>query len=595
MPIRIALSILLLLSLTFTLEAQPVGTTELANITPSDGLYLRLLGSVGEGNSGVPVAGGFDMDKDGKNDYAMAAMKASPQGRSRAGQIFLVFGDNTTTGIVDTALDDPRVLEIHGAQVQENAGSEIWMADVTGNGYGDLIICRQNYSPDENRIGAGALTLIFADEAFRTMAAEGAILDLQDPPDNISILNIVGPHAYSRLCIWARNGDVTGDGTDDFAVGADREKIGEDEDTGAVYLFRGGPWLESSEDIDLANFGNVAVGNIARIKPRKITGDSDTKHYHFGATLQLADLDGNNKAEVIAAAALNRSGASLAPIGGAEHSPGGPGSGGTANGTLYIAWDDNFGGDWIPAPDFVIGAGNGAHTIINGGSNSAGNPGPQNVSFGEEILGGLDYDSNGAIDLFVGDLAANGYANISRSFAGLAHVIYDADVSLKNKEIDLDTPPEGFSMATFLGPKSGAIAGDTALHADFNDDGIADLAFSSPMDSPLGVTNAGTLHILLGKTGKWPVFSDLQPDNFPLSANVQIHEIYGGSGLGGSGGGDVLCYSAASGDMNNDGVIDLIVNEMQGDGSSSEDAGNLLIIDSRKIFGEKALFKDGFE
>jgi len=594
MPIRILFSILMMLSLPFTLAAQPVGTTKLADITPNDGLYLRLLGSVGEGSSGVPVAGGFDMDKDGKNDYAMAAMKASPQGRFRAGQIFLVFGDNTTTGIVDTALDDPRVLEIHGDQVQENAGSEIWMADVTGNGYGDLIICRQNYSPDQSRIGAGAMTLIFADEALRTMAAESAILDLQNPPDNISILNIVGPHAYSRLCIWARNGDVTGDGTDDFAIGADREQIGDDEDTGAVYLFRGGPWLSSSEDIDLADFGSVAVGNIARIKPRKIGGGSNTKHYHFGATLQLADLDGNNKAEVIAAAALNRSGASLAPAGGAAHA-GNPGSGGAPHGTLYIAWDDNFSGNWIPAPDFVIGAGGGSYSIINGGSNSAENPGPQNVSFGEEILGGLDYDSNSAIDLFVGDLAADGYANISRSFAGLAHVIYDANDSLKDKEIDLDTPPNGFSMATFLGPKPGAIAGDTALHGDFNDDGIADLAFSSPMDSPLGVTNAGTLHIVLGKTGKWPVFSDLQPGNFPSSADVQIHEIYGGSGLGGSGGGDVLCYSAASGDMNNDGVIDLIVNEMQGDGSSTVDAGNLLIINSRKLFWEKALFKDGFE
>jgi hypothetical protein len=594
MPFRIPLSILMLLSLPFTLAAQPVGTTVLANITPTDGLYLRLLGSVGQGSSGVPVAGGFDMDKDGIKDYAMAAMRASPQGRSRAGQIFLVFGDNTAVGLVDTASENPRVLEIHGDQTQENAGSEIWMADVTGNGYGDLIICRQNYSPDQNRIGAGALTLIFADEALRTMAAEGTILDLRSPPADISILNIIGPHAYSRLCIWARNGDVTGDGTDDFAVGADREQIGEDEDTGAVYLFRGGLWLETFEDIDLANFGDVAIGNIARIKPRKIGSGSDTKHYHFGATLQLADLDGNNKAEVIAAAALNRSGASQVPAGGAAHA-GNPGSGGAPHGTLYIAWDDNFSGDWIPAPDFVIGAGSGAHTIINGGSNSVENPGPQNVSFGEEILGGLDYDSNGAIDLFVGDLAAGGYANISRSLAGLAHVIYDADDSLKNKEIDLGTPPEGFSMATFLGPKSGAIAGDTALHGDFNDDGIADLAFSSPMDSPMGVTNAGTLHILLGKTGKWPVFSDLQPGNFPSSADVQIHEIYGGSGLGGSRGGDVLCYSAASGDMNNDGVIDLIVNEMQGDGSSSVDAGNLLIINSRKLFGEKALFKDGFE
>jgi hypothetical protein len=59
----------------------------------------------------------------------------------------------------------------------------------------------------------------------------------------------------------------------------------------------------------------------------------------------------------------------------------------------------------------------------------------------------------------------------------------------------------------------------------------------------------------------------------------------------------VLCYSAASGDMTKDGVVDLIVNEMQGDGSSPEafDVGNLLIINSRELFKEPALFKDGFE
>ena len=592
MPYRIALSCCLLLSLPLRLEAQPVGSTHLTDFTPTSGLYRRLLGSVGLGSSGVPVAGGFDMDKDGVRDYAMAAMRASPQGRSRAGQVFLVFGDNKAVGVVDTALNDPRVLEIHGDQTQENTGSEIWMADVTGNGYGDLIICRQNYSPGGTRIGAGALTLIPANPVLRTMAVEGTVLDLRNPPENLPILNILGATTYSRLCIWARNGDVTGDGTDDLAIGADQEQTNGDEHAGAVYLVRGGLWLETAEDIDLADFGTAAAGNIARIKPR-ITGiDTDTDHYHFGATLQLADLDGNNRAEVIAAAALNRSGAGLAPSG-----PGGTthGSGGTINGTVYIAWDDNFTGTWIPAPDFIINAGIGSYSIINGGSNSAENPGPQNNAFGEEIHGGLDYDNNATIDLFVGDLTADGYISEIRSNAGLAHVIYDAANQLKGKEIELNTPPGDFSMATFLGPKSGAIAGDTALHGDFNDDGIADLAFSSPMDSPFGVTNAGTLHIVLGKTGKWPVFSDLEPGKFPSSADVQIHEIYGGSGVGGGGGGDVLCYSAASGDMTNDGVIDLIVNEMQGDGSSTEDAGNLLIIDSRILFNGQQVFHDGFE
>ncbi len=571
------------------LQAQPIGSTNLEDVAPSDGVYRRVLGSVGSGASGVPVAGGFDMDKDGKNDYAMAAMRAAPQGRNRAGQIFLVFGDNTTAGVVDTALDDPGVLEIHGDQVQENAGSEIWMADVTGNGYGDLIICRQNYSPDENRIGAGALTLIPASPALRTMAVNGEILDLRTPPPSLPLLNIYGAAAFSRLCIWARNGDITGDGIDDIAIGADREKSGGDTDAGAVYVVRGGNWLESASDIELADFVTVAPGNIARIKPRTVSGDADMTHYHFGATLQLADLDGNGKAELMVAAALNRAGASLDPEGGSAH-----GSGGTAHGTLFIAWDDNFTGDWIPAPDFVIDEGTGSYSIINGGSNSESSPGPENNAFGEEILGALDYDNNGSVDLFVGDLTADGYADVTRSNAGLAHVIYDA-ATLKGNEIELDSPPENFSMATFIGPVSGGIAGDTAMHGDFSGDGIADLAFSSPHDHPLGRSQAGTLHILLGKEGKWPPVSDLLHANYPSSTDVQIHEIYGTNGSSEGNVGDVLCYSGASADMTNDGTLDLIINEMMGDGSSAVDVGNLLIIDSRILFNGQIVHKDGFE
>ncbi len=582
MPVRNFLAILMLLSLPFTLAAQPVGTTDLADFTPTDGLYLRLLGSVGDGSKGVPVAGGFDMDMDGKNDYAMAAMKASPLGRNWAGQVFLIFGDHTATGLIDTAKPDPRVLVIYGDQVQENAGSEIWMADVTGDGYGDLIICRQNYSPDENRIGAGALTLIPASAALRTMADDGEILDLRSPPVSLPLVTIVGAMANSRLCIWARNGDVTGDGTDDLVVGADREQSNGDTDAGAVYVFRGGDWLESSQQIDLADFESVAAGNIARFRPQ-----AGSTNFHLGATVTAADLDGNGKAEILAAAALNRAGASLSPAGGT-----GKGSGGTANGTLFIAWDDNFDGDWIPAPDFIIDQGAGSHTIIDGGSN--------NDAFGEEILGGLDYDKDGTADLFIGDLTGDAE---NRRNAGLAHIIYNA-ASLKGLEFDLEPdeigepgPPESFAMATFLGPVSGGIAGDTAMHGDFNDDGIADVAFSSPHDRPFGRINAGTLHILLGRTGKWPEFSDLLHANYPLKTEVQIHEIYGAKGNGDVPGsvGDVLCYSGAAADLTNDGVIDLIINEMQGDGSSELNVGNLLILDSRKIFGEKALFKDGFE
>lgn len=59
--------------------------SDLAAFSPGDGLYRRVLGSVGQGSFGVPLGGGFDMDKDGVSDSAFAAMLANPMSRNNAG------------------------------------------------------------------------------------------------------------------------------------------------------------------------------------------------------------------------------------------------------------------------------------------------------------------------------------------------------------------------------------------------------------------------------------------------------------------------------------------------------------------------------
>jgi len=590
-----------------TAPAQPVGILDLAAVGTDDSGLQRVYGSVGTGVSGVPVSGGHDMDGDGNVDYAFAAMRASPLGRSEAGQVFLVFGDGSIDGTVDTASSSPRVLPIIGDQIQENAGTELWMADVTGDGLGDLLICRQNFTPDNNRIGAGALTILVGHADLRTMAGDGQTLDLRAPPGNLPIVNILGAGAGlqnnmgmpenvgERLCVWTRTGDVSDDGIADFVVGADRRASHNNptqQDSGAAYVFRGGAHFQTSQTIDLADFGSVAVGNVARIRPPGDCDDDDGDgiNCHFGATVQIADLDGNGVGEVIAAAALNRAGASLPPAGGS-----GNGGGGSRLGTVYIAWDDNFVGSWIPSPDFFVGIGAGSspgsHSIVHGGAG--------NDVFGEELLGGLDYDNDGNADLFVGDLTGEGFGGLPNTTnAGLAHIIYNAE-SLKNQifHIDSVSPPAGFSMATFQGPRSGAIAADTAMHGDYNGDDIDDIAFSSPHDAHFGRINAGTIHILLGKNGQWPAESDLAPANYPSPVDVQFLEIYGANGVSGDAG-DTLCYSAADGDINGDGVIDIITNEMLGNGVApgSEDVGNMILMDVRKLFGfDAGFFRDGFE
>ncbi len=551
--------------------AQPAPVLDIAQMAPEDGQLRRVYGASGEGRFGVPVAGGHDVDGDGFVDYAVAYMRASPGGQFSAGEVDLIFGDGTTGGTVDTALDDPRVLRFFGTQVQETAGSEIWMDDVTGDGLGDLLISRQNHTPDSDRLGAGALTVVVGGPGLRIAAASLQAIDLTAPSVSIPLTTLVGAHELDRFGIWARTGDVTGDGVADIVVGADQEDSGGESNRGAAYVIRGGPHLAAGGVIDLLD---PAVTTIAE-HIAKITPPAGSGGYHFGATCQIADLDGNGRSEVLVAATINRAGATLqaagAPPGSAEA------SGGAPDGTLYIAWDDNFPAEAWPAGfNFDISASPGARTIINGEIRS--------VSFGEEILGGADFDADGLADLFIGDLVADGTVEQNRPASGFGHVFFDAG-QLAGLEFDLETPPPGLSITRILGPEGGAIAADTAAQGDFDGDGFSDLAFTSPHANPQGRINAGAVHVLFGRPDGWPARIDLAAGSFPAPSEIRIAEIQGARGLNGSDLGDTLGYSAAAGDIDDDGLSDLIVNEMVGNGvdPGAIDVGNLLILSGKAL------------
>ncbi len=562
--------LLTLLLLAGSADAEPALTVDLATIGTGEGVLRRVHGSVGVGNRGVPVAGGIDCDQDGFPDYAFAAMQATTLGKTQAGSVFLVFGDGTLAGTLDTATPSAEILEIAGAAANENAGSEIWIDDVTGDGIGDLLIARQNFTLDPGgpgeRVGAGALTILVGGESLRTFAATLGILDLASPDPSLTLTTFVGAQAFSRLGIWMRTGDVTGDGIPDLVIGADQEN-GVATHSGAVYVVRGGSHLVANQEIDLESLGSTPLmGHIARVTPPAIPTPS---HFHFGATCQVADLDGDGRAEVLAAAALNRSGAALnatGGIGGTAHA-----TGGSPNGTLYIAWGDNFGGaSWIPTLDFAVDS-VAASSIVDGGTD--------NLDFGEEILGGLDYDGDGKADLFVGDIMGD-LSGQGRTNAGAGHVFYDA-AKLKGLVFDLDDlamQGPAIETVTVHGAAAGHIFADTAAHGDFNGDGIDDLAVSSPHATPLGRISAGTIHVFSGRPGPWPALVDLAA--LPSPAELVVTEIYGANGSTTGNQGDTLCYSAAAGDLDQDGRIDIITNEMTGDGSGGTpvDVGNLILL-----------------
>jgi len=542
---------------------QPELEFDLLARDPDAGEYFRGFGFDNNGQFGTPVAAGHDVDGDGHADSVLALMTGSPNGLNRAGRVVVFFGDGSVHGEVDGAVRGANVMHIVGSQVQENIGSEVWMGDMTGDGLGEILICRQNYTPGVGRIGAGAVSLVVGSPALRTFAATEAEYAIGAPPGSIRQFTLVGRNEYDRLGIWARLGDVDGDGIEDLVAAADQSDV-RGTHSGEIWVIRGGPHLAAAtETLDLLDFGSSAFeGNIARIVP------PNGAEQHLGSTLHVHDLDGNGRAEIMACVdALNRSGASLRPSGGVAgqtHAS----SSESRDGAGWIVWDDNFPeAPWPAGFTIALNEPDGSVSRVDGPATYA--------SFGEEVIGGVDFDNDGTSDVLFADLTMEGQK-------GQAKVLYNAPL-LKGATVDLDSAasiPDGVTIVTITGPKEGSIGLDTVLQGDFNGDGIGDLGIGNPQDDPIvGVSpsrpDAGTMHILYGRDGFWPSSINLAEGQLPPSSSVRIARIVGARA------GDILCYSAAYGDMDGDGRTDVITNEMTGDGANpaiNNNVGTIIIV-----------------
>ena len=550
--------------------AQPETNLDLLTVQDGDGILQRIYGADGEGSFGVPLAAGHDVDGDGIADSMIAYLTASPNDLHRAGEVDLVFGTGLLDGSIDTDIDSPSFLRIWGEAAQETAGAEVWMDDVTGDGLGDLLICRQNYTLGA-RIGAGALTILPGGAHLRTLANSLTPIDLAAAPASVRETTIVGADEGDRLCIWVRTGDIDGDGVADLVMGADQESGDASLHRGGAWVVRGGSHLDDAGFIDLDDFGTVSddlAGDIAHLIPA-----GGASHLHAGATCTIGDLDGNGRGEVLFATTLNRAGAIIAPPGGDFETHA---SGGTAKGSVLIAWDENFPlTPWSLGYELTISSSETpGFTFLDGES--------INERFGEELLAGKDLNGDGDPDLVIGDLQGD---PDGRAGAGIAYAVFEAHL-LKGTSSTISAPPAGVVVSRIWGPTAGDLGADSLGLGDFDGDGHHDILFASPHASPRGRFQAGQAHILFGRNSAWPAVIDL--GNIPSPATFRVAEIDGKEED------DVLAYSVASGELDGDGRDDVVINEMKGDAPSNTNVGNLLLISGR-LFDPNHVFADGFE
>jgi hypothetical protein len=190
-------------------QADPPGGPENAGsvflYSGADGsLFYRKDGDGFGDEFGISVAGVGDVDGDGKSDFAVGARLADPGGVSNAGSAYLYSGANGQL-----------IHRKNGAFFDNFGFSVAGAGDVDGDGKSDFLVGALHANGQN-----GA--------AYLYSGASGTLIFQKD-----------GANSEKFGCSVAGTGDVDGDGTPDFIVGAVYARPDGFSSTGSAYLFSG--------------------------------------------------------------------------------------------------------------------------------------------------------------------------------------------------------------------------------------------------------------------------------------------------------------------------------------------------------------------
>jgi hypothetical protein len=433
--------------------------------------------------SGVAVSNDGDVNGDEIDDVIIGAGLADPNGQSRAGETYVVFG--RTTGF-------PAAFGLRSLHPASG-----------GDG------------------------------------SEGFILRGIDTND------------YSGLSVSAA-GDVNGDGIDDLIIGADGADPGGRRNAGETYVVfgrtTGFPALFELRSLLPASGGDGSAGFILR--------GVDSFDLSGFAVRGVGDVNGDGIDDLL--------------IGAWSADPGGR----TGAGESYVVFGRSTG---FPAA-FELAAldpasgGDGSEGFILEGIDAR-------DSSGTSVSGTGDVNGDGIDDLLIG--ADNGDPD-GREDAGQSYVVFGRSTgfpaAIELAVLDPASGGDGTEGFVLNGTRVNDHSGVSVSGAgDVNDDGLDDLIIGASAADADGQTGAGESYVVFGRTTGFPAA-------FELSALLPAQ---GGNGSEGFvlKGIDHADYSggavSGAGDVNGDGVADLIIGARRADANDRSDSGETYVVFGR--------------
>ncbi len=499
----------------FTVIVNAVGTPpprqpaviELSALDGDNGFVLN--GISRDDKTGRSVSSVGDVNGDGVDDLLIG---------TSVDESYVVFGTSRagSSGIVElSALNGNNGFVLNGAAAggfseinSNNSGNSVSAAgDVNGDGIDDLLIGASGLGSTGSDLGVnGNSYVVFGASG---LGASGTVeLSALDGQNGFVLNGITeGDYAGSSGYSVSAAGDINGDGTDDLLIGASNANPNGG-NSGASYVV----------------FGASEVGS--------------------SGTIELSTLDGNNGFVLNGVAEGDRSGFSVSVVGdvntdGIDDLLIGSGS---DTGVSYVVFGANEVGSSGTMELSALDGDNGF--VLNGVA--------ENDRTGVSVSAAGDVNADGIDDMLIG--ASNADSNGSGS--GASYVVFGARDVGANGAVELSTidGSDGFvlkGVAAFDNSGSSVSAA-----GDVNGDGIDDLligapnAFCNPDEDGGACFSQGASYVIFGANG------------VETNGTVELSALDGSNGfmLKGVFDGENSGYSvSAAGDVNNDGIDDLLI------------------------------------